>query len=158
TGSQMTGNLVDTSALSNAGLNLAGGTLIFDPTASTASNGLASQYIAASGTPILTTLDLGGTAPLSCAPTVQGSAVAAAPGLTGDFAFGSNIPSANTSFGTNVPTTNFAVRWTGMIDIPTPGPTLFTAVCNEAMKVYVDNVLVVNGDGPHPLTSYEASI
>src|SRR5262249_10476217 len=46
TGSLVTGNLTDTGALNNATLNLAGGTFVIDPVASTAANGLASKYIA----------------------------------------------------------------------------------------------------------------
>ena len=45
TGSLTAGNLVDASALNNAAVNLAGGSLVVDPTASLAANGLASKYI-----------------------------------------------------------------------------------------------------------------
>ena len=70
-----------------------------------------------------------------------------APGLTNSFAFGSAAPASRQVFGTNVPTTNFAALWTGMLDLPTTGPTTFTSTSGGAMKVYIDNVLVVNKDG-----------
>ena len=46
TGSLVTADLVDTGALGSAAVNLAGGTLAFDPTASTAQIGIASKYVA----------------------------------------------------------------------------------------------------------------
>ncbi len=146
-GSLVMGNLVDAGALGSAALNLAGGTLTLDPTASTAANGVASDYIAQTtnqlnGNDFLTTPAIAGT------PTFQTAAVAAAPGLANTFAFGTNAPAnlAGQSFGTNVPTTDFGVRWTGMLNVTTPGPTTFTSTSDDAMKVYVDGVLVVNNN------------
>src|SRR5439155_11354684 len=84
-------------------------------------------------------------------PAVQTSAGSAASGLANTFAFG-------TAGGTTVPFyagqsaaqgTNFAARWTGMIEIATPGPTTFTALSDDGMRLYVDNILVLNNDGPH---------
>src|SRR5205807_8698342 len=45
TGSLVTSNLVDTGALNNAAVALAGGTFVIDPTASTAATGVASKFI-----------------------------------------------------------------------------------------------------------------
>src|SRR5205807_10277803 len=84
-------------------------------------------------------------------PSVQTSAGSAAAGLSGTFAFGS-------AGGTTVPfytgqtaaqATNFAARWTGMIDIATPGPTTFTSTSDDGMRLYVDNILVLNNDAAH---------
>src|SRR5207249_4475579 len=57
------------------------------------------------------------------------------------------------SFGAGVPTTNFGVVWSGMIEIATPGPTTFTSLADDAVKLYVDNVLILNNDGGHGVTA-----
>src|SRR5262249_46595861 len=88
TGSLVTGNLTHTGPLNNAPLNLAGGTFITDPTASTASNGLASKSLGNAGNNNTeTTFDFGAAA-TSGAPTFQTAAFNAAPGLANTFSFG----------------------------------------------------------------------
>ena len=70
TGSLTTANLVDTGALSGAALNLNGGTLVIDPTASTAATGLASDFITTTGSQINAN-DYLATPAISNTPTFQ---------------------------------------------------------------------------------------
>lgn len=55
----------------------------------------------------------------------------------------------NFDWGTSSPTTNmtsdkFAVRWMGIIDLPTNGNYNFTAEVDGGLKVWVDNALILN--------------
>ena len=127
TGSLVTGNLTDTGALNNATLNLAGGTFIIDPTASTAANGLASKYIVQSNNQLTSNdfADHGGHQRHADLPDRRGRG-RSRPGRHLRFRqqqpCQQPIPSAP-----SVPTTNFGARWTGMIEVATPGPTTFTS-------------------------------
>src|SRR5262249_33435495 len=151
TGSLVTGNLTDIGALGSGAITLAGGTLIIDPTASTASNGLASRFINLGATNnTLSTVDFSAAA---TGPGVQTASFSAATGLDNTFSFGSNNPGGSQAFYSGGATTNFAAPWTGMINITTPGPTTFTSTSDDAMKVYIDNVLVLNNDGGHGIGS-----
>src|SRR5262249_35460035 len=151
TGSLVTGDLTDTGALGGAALNLAGGTLVIDPTASTASNGLATRYINLAATNNQATpVDFAGASQGTVVgPAFQTPATAAAAGLAGTFSYGTLNQGASQAFATGVQTTNFAARWTGMIAIATPGPTTFTSGSDDAVRLYIDGVLVINNDGGH---------
>ncbi len=56
-----------------------------------------------------------------------------------------------------VPADNFSARWTKYIDI-TAGSYRFTATADDGIRVYVDNVLLINQWSDHPALTYTADI
>lgn len=56
-----------------------------------------------------------------------------------------------------VPADNFSARWTKYIDV-TAGSYRFTATADDGMRVYVDNVLLINQWSDHPAQTYVADI
>ncbi len=152
TGSQVTANLVDTGALAGASLVLAGGTLVLDPTASTASNGLATKYInTAQQVDVLATDDFLNSPPTTpTPPTFQTAGVGnATANLNSSFSFAGPAQTAAWYAGQSATPTQFAVRFTGMINITQAGPTTFQTGSDDGSKLYIDGVLVANSDGPH---------
>ncbi len=64
---------------------------------------------------------------------------------------GFNIPDINLTHepsGTNS-NLNFAIRFTGFINIPTTDTYTFTLLSNDGSKLYINNALVVDNDGLH---------
>ena len=132
-------------------LNLVGGTLAVSPQASTATNGLNSRFVTLpdqhntgtqydfanlplqTGVPPTTTPNINFTNPSSPALFFAGQ-----PGAT--------------------PGTQFGVRWTGMINITQAGPTTFTTSSDDASRLYIDGVLVVDNDNGHGVQAISNTI
>lgn len=53
---------------------------------------------------------------------------------------------------------NFALSFTGYIDIPTNGNYTFYTNSNDGSELYIGNTLVVDNDGLHPMTEQSGSI
>jgi glucose/arabinose dehydrogenase len=58
---------------------------------------------------------------------------------TVDFAWGSAAPVPE-----RLPANNFSVRWTGQVEPQFSGPTTFYALADDGVRLWVDNVLLVN--------------
>src|SRR5205823_639544 len=70
-----------------------------------------------------------------------------------------NVNFATTgAFYSGGPASQFGVRWTGMINIAQPGPTVFTIGSDDATRLYVDGVLLVNDDGGHAVQTISNTI
>ncbi len=157
-GSLVTANLVDTGALGSAAVNLAGGTFTLDPTASTASNGLASQFIGTTGGTQENLLNFNDpTALLTGSPTFVTSAASTTAGLANTISFGTaggTVP----FYASQTQNTNFGVRLQGMINIPQAGAVAFTSSSDDGTRLFVDGTLVVTDDGPHGVQNHSNTI
>ena len=153
TGSQVTGNLVDTGASSNATLNLTGGQFTIDPTASTASNGLGTKFISGGSNP-LATYDLANAAALAGSPKFVTSGFNTPTGQANTFSFGNEPGGPTTPFYPGSTGTAFNARFTGMINITQPGPVTFQTDSDDTSKLFVDGVEVVNNDGAGHATQF----
>jgi len=68
-----------------------------------------------------------------------------------------NYPSAN-SFGNLGLTTRFIGVFTGVINVPSSGKWTLFSESDDGSKVYVDDILVVDNDGSHPMTEKSNSV
>ena len=52
----------------------------------------------------------------------------------------------------------FALRFTGMIQIPTSGKYMFTISSDDGSRLYIDNKLLINNDGPHGMVEKQGGV
>ena len=68
-----------------------------------------------------------------------------------------NYPSSS-NFGNLGLTTRFIGLFTGFITVPSSGKWTLSSESDDGSKVYVDDFLIVNNDGPHPMKEVSSSI
>ncbi|HEY3322308.1 MAG TPA: autotransporter-associated beta strand repeat-containing protein [Planctomycetota bacterium] len=120
-------------------VNVAGGTLSITPTATLVS-GVNSKYIGNGGSNSVTQLDYGSAA-IGGSPATQNVGTSAP---TTAFNFNSGG-----AFYPGGPTGSFGVEWTGMLTIAGAGNYTFYSNTDDGSRLYVDNILVIDNDGPH---------
>ncbi|HEX5243842.1 MAG TPA: PA14 domain-containing protein, partial [Tepidisphaeraceae bacterium] len=121
-------------ALGNGSIVLNGGTLQIDPTANGVVGSYNSHFIS-TGQSNTTNVDY-------YAKSISGSPSI----LSGPINFNPNFAPPS-PFYTGGPVNSFAARFTGAIDIATPGQYTFSTTSDDGSRLFIDNKLVVMNDG-----------
>jgi len=113
--------------LGNSAINLAGGTLQINPTATTSTNGL-------SGRVFTGTAATGDTALINFGATANSLRTDASLNASG-------TPP------TTISTANTAIQWAGKVNISAAGTYTFYSNSDDGSRIYVDGTLILNNDG-----------
>ncbi len=85
-------------------------------------------------------------------PNLEGTPVFTRDDPTIDFAWGAGSP------GGGVPTNDFSARWTRWLLIDTPGNWTFTTIADHAVRLFVDDNLVIDAWNDQPITAHTVSL